>query len=182
MKREDVTKIFEGATEEQVSALLNIHSADIGNAKKALETERDSLKEQLKTAQDSLKGFEGVDVKDLQAKVTALTADLAAKQKEHEAKIADMEFSSALDAAISGSKAKNAKAVRALLDVDTLKASKNQQADIAAAIKKCQEENDYLFGSDEPIKKSVHESGGTGNGGSSPLAAMRAAMGLPAEK
>lgn len=110
MKREDVTKIFEGATEEQVNALLNIHSADIGNAKKALEAERDSLKEQLKTAQDSLKGFEGVDVKDLQAKVTALTADLVAKQKEHEAKIADMEFSSALDAAISGSKAKNAKA------------------------------------------------------------------------
>ena len=53
MKREDVTKIFEGATEEQVTSLLNIHSADIGNAKKALETERDSLKEQLKTAQDS---------------------------------------------------------------------------------------------------------------------------------
>ncbi len=54
MKREDVTKIFEGATEEQVNSLLNIHSADIGNAKKALETERDSLKEQLKTAQDGL--------------------------------------------------------------------------------------------------------------------------------
>ena len=34
MKREDVTKIFESATDEQINALLNINSADIGNAKK----------------------------------------------------------------------------------------------------------------------------------------------------
>ncbi|MBO5575739.1 MAG: hypothetical protein J5956_05515 [Ruminococcus sp.] len=39
MKREDVTKIFEGATEEQINELLNINSADIGNAKKKLETD-----------------------------------------------------------------------------------------------------------------------------------------------
>ena len=28
MKREDITKIFEGATDEQISAVLNINSAD----------------------------------------------------------------------------------------------------------------------------------------------------------
>ena len=49
------------------------------------------------------------------------------------------------------SKAKNAKAVRALLDIEAIKASKNQAADIAAALEKVKEENDYLFTSDEPI-------------------------------
>ena len=39
MKREDVTKIFEGATEEQINQLLNINSADIGNARKPLSGE-----------------------------------------------------------------------------------------------------------------------------------------------
>ena len=33
MKREDVTKIFEGATDEQINALLDVNSADIGKAK-----------------------------------------------------------------------------------------------------------------------------------------------------
>ena len=39
MKREDVTKIFEGATEEQINQLLDINSADIGNARKPLSGE-----------------------------------------------------------------------------------------------------------------------------------------------
>ena len=30
MKRDDIRKIFEGATDEQISAVLNINSADIG--------------------------------------------------------------------------------------------------------------------------------------------------------
>ena len=30
MKREDIAKIFEGATDEQISAVLNINTADIG--------------------------------------------------------------------------------------------------------------------------------------------------------
>ena len=42
MKREDVSKIFENATEEQISKLLDINSADIGAAKKKLEAERDN--------------------------------------------------------------------------------------------------------------------------------------------
>ena len=39
MKREDVTKIFEGATEEQINQLLNINSADIGSVRKPLSFE-----------------------------------------------------------------------------------------------------------------------------------------------
>ena len=34
MKREDISRIFEGATEEQINEILNINSTDIGNAKK----------------------------------------------------------------------------------------------------------------------------------------------------
>ena len=57
--------------------------------------------------------------------------------------------------AIKESKAKNAKAVRALLDIEAIKASKNQAADISAAIQKVKEENDYLFTSEEPIDNPV---------------------------
>ena len=47
MKREDVSKVFENASEEQISAILNINSADIGKAK----SDYDNIKAQLAEAQ-----------------------------------------------------------------------------------------------------------------------------------
>lgn len=159
MKREDITKVFEGATDEQINALLDINSADIGNAKKKLEAERDNYKSQLETAQNALKEFDGVDVKDLQGKIETLTNDLKTQEIEYQNKIAEMEFNSVLDGAISKSGAKNAKAVKALLDLDTLKASKNQADDITKALETVKSENDFMFTSDEPIKNPVKNTG-----------------------
>lgn len=176
MKREDVSKIFEGATEEQINQILNINSADIGNAKQKAETERDGYKAQLDTAQTALKEFEGVDVKELQVKIDKLNGDLTAKENEYKAKIADMEFDGKLDGLLSKAGAKSVKAVKALLDVDSLKKSQNQDTDLQAAIDSCKEENGFLFGSDEPFNNPVAPTGG--NPPSNPLASIRAAMGL----
>lgn len=105
----------------------------------------DALKTQLDEARQTLKGFEGVNVSELQGKVAQLTADLAAKESEYQGRIAEMEFDAVIDEAIRGSKARNAKAVRALLDLGALRTSKNQKEDIAAAIEAVKKENDYLF-------------------------------------
>ena len=181
MKREDIAKIFEGATEEQINAVLDINSKDIGSAKKKLEIERDKYKDQLETAQNSLKEFEGVDVNELQSKIKTLTSDLETKDTEYQQKIADMEFNSVLDGAISKSGAKNTKAVKALLDLDTLKTSKNQAEDITKALDEIKKDNDYMFTSDEPFKNPVYKTD-TNNGKGDPMEAIRSAMGLPTEK
>lgn len=159
MKKEDITKVFEGATDEQINALLDINSADIGNAKKKLEVERDNYKTQLETAQNALKEFDGVDVKDLQGKIETLNNDLKNKETEYQNKIADMEFNSILDGAITKIGAKNAKAVKALLDLDTLKSSKNQAEDITKALETVKTENDFMFKSDEPFQNPVRDTG-----------------------
>lgn len=181
MKREDVTKLFKDATDEQINALLDINSNDIGSAKKRLEAERDNYKTQLETTQNALKEFEGVDVKELNGKIAQLTTDLQSKETEYQNKIADMEFNAVLDGAIASSGAKNSKAIKALLDLEALKSSKNQAEDIKKALEDVKTENDYMFTSDEPIKNPVR---GTGNstitGENTDL--MRAAMGLPPEK
>lgn len=155
MKREDIAKIFEGATDEQINAVLDINSKDIGNAKKKLEIERDTYKDQLDTAKGQLKEFEGVDVNELQSKIKTLTSDLETKDTEYQQKIADMEFNSVLDGAISKSGAKNTKAVKALLDLDTLKTSKNQADDITKALDEIKKDNDYMFTSDEPFQNPI---------------------------
>ena len=55
MKREDVSKIFEGATDEQINSILNINSADIGKAK----ADYESIKQELAAAKDNLSNMTG---------------------------------------------------------------------------------------------------------------------------
>lgn len=113
----------------------------------------------------ALKEFDGVDVKELNGKIAQLTSDLAKKDSEYQAKIADMEFNSVLDSAISASGARNSKAVKALLEIEALKGSKNQEYDIKKAIEAVKTENDFLFGADEPINNVVIGAGNSNQPG-----------------
>lgn len=141
---------------------------------------RDNYKNQLETAKASLKEFEGVNVDELNTKIKTLTADLEKKDTEFATKLADMEFNSMVDGAITKSGAKNTKAVKALLDLDALKSSKNQADDIAKALESVKADNDYMFKSEEPFQNPVGKTGGNPN--PSPLSAVRMAMGLKAEE
>lgn len=144
-----------------------------------IKTASDKYKEQLETSQEALKGFEGVNVDELKAKITQLNNDIQTKDKEYQNKIADMEFNSILDNAITKSGAKNSKAIKALLDLEALKTSKNQADDISKAIEQVKTDNDYMFKSAEPFKNAVHSTGNTGFSSNSADDFMRSVMGLP---
>ena len=85
---------------------------------------------------------------------------LSQKETEYQAKIADMEFDAKLSELLKQSGVKNVKAAKALLDLDTLKKSKNQEADVADAIKKLSEAEDssMLFG-ESVVKGGVDTAG-----------------------
>lgn len=121
---------------------------------------RDNFKSQLDNATNSLKEFEGVDVEDLKGKITSLTNDLNTQKTKYEQQLADLDFENALDLAITGKKGKSVKAVKALLDVDALKASKNQRDDIDAALEALKKDDGYLF--DEDNNTPPPYAGGTG--------------------
>lgn len=112
--------------------------------------------DKLKTAEDGLKAFDGVDVVELKGQISQLQDELGKKDTEYAEKVADMEFDALLTSAVTAAKGRNTRAIRALLDVDTLKASKNQEADIQAALETLQKDNDYLFeGSKDPLPNIV---------------------------
>ena len=128
-----------------------------------LTAESDNYKSQLETAQTALQKFDGIDVDNLKGEIQKLTNDLQKKENEYQTKLADMEFNNSLDNAITASGAKNLKAVRALLDVDTLKGSKNRDADIKNAIAAVKSENDYMFTAEhKPFMPVNPASGGAG--------------------
>lgn len=146
--------------------------------------------EKLKTAEgkvttltESLDKFKDVNVEELNNTIAALKTDLANKDQELKDKIADRDFNDLLKDSIASVKGRNAKAITALLDLDELKASKNQKEDIAAALKTLSEAEDsrMLFGEPEPnvLGKGNPIGTVTKGGNADGDAAMRAAMGLP---
>lgn len=165
MKREFLQNFKVGEQplpKEIIDAIMAENGRDI-EAAKAPFADHESIKEQLQIAKDSLKALEGVDVQQLQGQITKLQNDLAQKDADHQAQLADMAFDRAMETAITGAKGKNAKAIKALLDVDALKKSKNQEADIKTALEGLKKESGYLF--DEEGAPPPY-SAGAGTGGS----------------
>lgn len=147
-------------------------------------SQRDEYKTSLDTVNEKLKEFNGVDVADLKGQITTLQEDLEKKDAEYAAKEADRAFNDSLDKAITAAGGRNPKAIRGLLDLETLKGSKDQTEDIKKALEAVKESDAYLFGSDEPFLNPVGPTNNNGGGGGDlgNLASIRAAMGLPAAK
>ena len=141
MKREDVKKQIPNITDEQLDWLMGENGRDITAEKtKAtnLQTQVNDLTTQLNTAKDGLKAFEGVDVADLKGQITKLQGQLADQADS-------FAFDSALDGAIRDARGRDVKAIRGMLDVDKLKASKDRTTDIKAALDALTEEKAWAF-------------------------------------
>jgi hypothetical protein len=107
-----------------------------------------NLTEQLNETKTALGKFDGVDPEALKNDIAALNQKLADKDTEYQQKIADRDFQDKVKASIAKYKGKNEKAIKSLLDMDVLKASKNQDNDLDAAMKALTEAEDskMLFG------------------------------------
>lgn len=141
MKREDVKQKIPGITDEQLQWLMDENGADVTREKKRagdLQAELDTAKAQLKTAQDGLAAFDGVDVADLKSQIEKLKGELAAQADGYA-------FDAALDGAIRDAHGRDVKAIRGMLDVDALKASKDRTADIKAALDALTKEKAWAF-------------------------------------
>ena len=151
MKREFLQNFKVGdqpLTKEIIDAIMEEHGRGVEAAKRPF-ADYETIKNQLAEAQNTIKGFEGQDIdgirrsaKDWEDKYNQAIAD-------HKKQMDDLAFDGILKDAISAAKGKSDKAIRALLDVDTLKASKNQANDIKAALEALQKDSSYLFGDDQ---------------------------------
>ena len=69
--------------------------------------------------------------------------------EQHQKELAELAFSGALNGAIVQARGRNAKAITALLDVEALKESEDQQTAIEQALEALKKDNGYLFEADE---------------------------------
>lgn len=119
------------------------------------EKDRDTFKSQLTDAQKALEGFKDVDVNDLKGQIATLQGTIKTNQTKYEQDLANRDFNDAVSKALSAAGAKNPKVAMATLDLEALKASKNRDTDLKAAIEQSQKDNAYIYGANEPINNPV---------------------------
>lgn len=96
-----------GLSDEQVREVFRLNGKDIEAEKRKaekVETERDQWKTRAETAEETLKGFDGVDVAQLNKDIEGWKAKAETVEKEYQAKLQERDFADALRDALSGVK------------------------------------------------------------------------------
>lgn len=160
-----------GLEKEQVDKILDENSQDIGKAKgdsekiqkdlDAANAEVKSLKGQISDRDkqlETLKNSTG-DVEGMKQEIAKLQADNKAKDDAHAAEIKQLKIDAAIDSALTGAKAKNNTAVKALLkDLDKAELAEDGTIKgLAEQIEALQKSDAYLF--DTTTKKQTQVKG-----------------------
>ena len=123
-----------GLTKEQVDSVIKINGEDIENAKgssateiKNLQTEVEGLKTQVSDRDkqlETLKTSAG-DNADLKKQIEDLQTENATAKANHESELNQLKIDFAVEKALTSAKAKNIKAVKALLELEDAKLDKD---------------------------------------------------------
>lgn len=124
----------------------------------------------LKNLQDAVKKFDGVDLDKLQA-------DVKTWETKYNTDIANLKRESALDIALAGKKAKNPKAVKALLNMDSIKLDGDKLTGLDDQLEALLKSDSYLFEGEE--KRMSSSTGHKEPAGNNEENTVRAIMGLP---
>jgi hypothetical protein len=120
------------------------------------------LKKQLKTRDDQLEELKKVDAEGLQQKIQDLQSDNQKIKDDYEAQIQQTQFDYALRDALTAAKVKNPKAVKGLLDMDTIKLDGESLKGLDDQITKIKESDAYLFEEEQQQQQQQKPSFTTG--------------------
>ena len=160
-----------GLTKEQADSVMKINGDDIENAKgtasteiKNLQTEVEGLKTQVGDRDkqlETLKASAG-DNADLKKKIEELQTENATAKANHESELNQLKIDFAVEKALTGAKAKNIKAVKALLELDDAKLDKDGNVKgLAEQIEKLTSGDDtkFLFEAQKQTKQQQNFKG-----------------------
>jgi chromosome segregation ATPase len=152
MKREFLTDL--GLETEQVNKIMAEHGKTVNSLKDEADKAKDdadALKGQLsdrdKQLKDLSKKAEGNE--DLQEQIKKLQEDNKKVKHDYEQKLTEKTFDYSLDKALADAKAKNPKAVKALLNKEAIKLDGDKLLGLEEQLKSIQESDGYLFGDNE---------------------------------
>lgn len=136
----------------------------------AKETELALVKDQIANANKQIEDFKKLDVDGIKAAAEKYKAEYEAAQLKYQADIEKMQFDYAVEKALGEAKAKNIKAVRALLDLGSLKLVGEDLVGLKDQIDKVSAEAPYLFDAEsvDPAVQIVKGGGAPSKGVKNP--------------
>lgn len=152
-------------SDENIDKIMAENGKDIEGLKAnnaTLKTELDAVRGQLNTANNQISEFKDMDVEGI--KKTANEWKEKAEKAERDARISieGVKKDYAIESALGQAKAKNTKAVRALLNLDAISYTESGLVGLDEQLQKVKEENAYLFGDseDKPTPRVVGPTSG----------------------
>lgn len=180
MKREDLKKL--NLTDEQIDSIMGMNGADIETHKRTttdLQSQLDAITGQLGDANKAIESFKALKPEELQKAADDWKTKYETATQESAAQLQKVKFDYALESALNGAKAKNLKAVRALLSTDQLKLKDDGTLEgFEDQLTKIKAENDYLFTDAKEPPKIVSNANNQTVIGDPLEAAMRRGAGL----
>ncbi len=162
MKREDVKAKIQGITEEQLDWLMAQNGADITREKETardVQTQLEAANKTIAGLKEAAKEFDGVNVKELQEKLSSL-------QSRYDTDLAAMRRDSAIDLALTKARAKSGIAAKAMLDLEKIKLENGKLTGLDEQLQALKKDNGWLFEEDGGTGMTVDTGGEHGQGGS----------------
>ena len=191
MNKKDLLDL--GLDEEAAQKIIIMHGKDIEKHKADLEArdnEAKALAAQLEEAGQTIESFKAMDVDAIKAAAEEWKSKAELAQQEAEQKVAAVKFDHALQDALREAKARNPKAVKALLDLEKIKLSDEGGLEgLEEQLTAVKTDNDFLFESvataeeddddDDPEPRIVSRTANKGILDDPVVSAARKASGLP---
>lgn len=144
-----------GLSEEQIKEVFKLNGIAVNNAKGDLatketeletkDTEIKTLQRQLETANKEIESFKELDIEEIKQRAEDYKKKFEDAEKKAKEDLEKLKFDHLLEKALTGARAKNAIAVKALLDMEGLKLNNDEIVGLNEQLEKIKEENDYLF-------------------------------------
>ena len=166
--------------DNKIAAEINngfVAKADYDAAKDAQRTAAEALAD----ANKALAEYKDADIDGLRKSAEEWQAKAEQAEKDADARVAAVQFDAKLDSAIAAAHGRSGEAIRALLDLDTLRGSDDPDKDISAALAALQKDSGYMFDAGETPPPYAVGTGRTAMTADNSDSALRKAMGLPME-
>lgn len=167
MKTEELKEI--GLNDEQIAAVFKLRGKEVEdynqlkNNFETLKTENENYKSQVASANEQIEAFKDMDIESIKASAEDYKNKYEQAQIKAKEDMDNITLNNAIDLGLVNAGSRNLKAAKALLDIDSLKDSKNLNDDLKAQIEGLKESDSYLFkGQEEPKQRSMGKSGSIG--------------------
>jgi septal ring factor EnvC (AmiA/AmiB activator) len=144
-----------GLADDVIEKVMTENGKDINELKSAAEASKTTLADLQKQISDRDKQLEALktssgDNEALKKQITDLQAANKQVKTDYDANLKKITLGSKIDTALLGAKAKNTKAVRALLDESKISLDGENVLGLNEQLEQVKKDNPYLFGEDQP--------------------------------